>query len=390
MKHQVECLHVAVVTETFPPELNGVSLTVERAVDFLRARGHIVEVVRPRQPTDCNEQNADYILPGLALPLYPGVRFGLPAATRLRLKWSRTRPDVVHVATEGPLGWSAVQAARALGIPVTSDYRTHFPRYSNHYGVGWLAKPIDAYLRLFHNRANMTFVSTAALQNELGARGYENIAHVGRGIDTQLFNPARRSAALRAEWGLHGEALAVIHVGRLAPEKNLQAAVRAYRRIRAVRPDARMIWVGDGPHRRRLELENPGHIFVGVKRGADLAACYASADIFLFPSLTETFGNVMLEALASGVGVVAFREGAAAQHARDGVNARVVAVDDEDAFVAAAEELARSGDTLEQLRANAPQAVAGLTWPAVLREFERHLLVAAQQYRGYADALAAS
>ena len=389
MEQQVERLRVAVVTETFPPELNGVSLTVERAVDYLRARGHRVEVVRPRQPADGSGPNTDYLLPGMALPLYPGVRFGLPAATRLKLKWSRARPDVVHVATEGPLGWSALQAARALSLPVTSDYRTHFPRYSDHYGVGWLAKPIDAYLRVFHNRAHVTFVSTAVLQRELAARGYENVAHVGRGIDTHLFNPARRTEALRAQWGVPPGALAVIHVGRLAAEKNLQVAVRAYRRVRALRPDARMIWIGDGPQRRKLERENPGHVFMGVQRGAELAACYASADIFLFPSLTETFGNVTLEALASGLAVVAFKEGAAAQHARDGVNARVIAAGDEEAFVAAAAELAGAPELLHRLRANAPHAVAALTWPVVLNEFERHLLVTAQQYRDYADALAA-
>ena len=141
-----ERLRVSVVTDTYPPELNGVSLSLARAVDYLRGRGHKVEVLRPRQSADGKKPNAhdDVLLPGMGLPLYAGVQFGFPAMRRLKKRWLAQRPNVVHVATEGPLGWSALHAARALGIPVTSDYRTHFNRYSGYYGVAWLARPIDA------------------------------------------------------------------------------------------------------------------------------------------------------------------------------------------------------------------------------------------------------
>jgi glycosyltransferase involved in cell wall biosynthesis len=379
-------LRVALVTETYPPELNGVSLSVRRAVGYLRERGHEVEVVRPRQNADAETTlNEDVLFPGVALPLYPGIQFGLPATGRLRSRWSKRRPDVVHVATEGPLGWSALRAASSLGIPVTTDYRTHFQRYSGHYGVGWLARPIDGYLRRFHNRAHMTFVSTNALRRELTSRGYENLAQVGRGIDTQLFNPARRSDELRRAWRVQPEDLAVIHVGRLAPEKNLEVAVRAFEAVRAVHAGARMIWVGDGPARSRLRRANPEHIYAGVQHGTALAAHYASADLFVFPSLTETFGNVTLEALASGLALVAFDEAAAAQHARDGVSARLVASGDEDAFVQAAAQLAAAPSSRAKLRANAPEVVAHLSWPSVLSVFERHLLASAHGYRLYAN-----
>jgi glycosyltransferase involved in cell wall biosynthesis len=385
-------MHVAVVTETYPPELNGVSLTVQRAVEYLRERGHSVEVTRPRQASDRTferDDEGDVLLPGMPLPVYPGVQFGFPARRRLRARWEERRPDVVHVATEGPLGWSALNTAVAMGISVTSDYRTHFQRYSGHYGVGWLARPIESYLRTFHNRAHMTFVSTQALQRDLIARGYQNVAHVGRGIDTELFNPARRSAGLRAQWGLDAQGLAVIYVGRLAPEKNLGLAARAFERVRAVRPDARMIWVGDGPARRRLERLHPDHIFTGVQRGASLAAHYASGDLFVFPSLTETFGNVTIEALASGLAVLAFNEGAAAQHGENGVSARLVTSGEEEGFTGAALELATDPKLIAKLRAHATLAVEGLSWPAVLSGFERHLLASAHGYRLYANAVAA-
>ncbi|HEV7801283.1 MAG TPA: glycosyltransferase family 1 protein, partial [Burkholderiales bacterium] len=371
--------------------LNGVSLTVRRAVDYLRERGHTVEVVRPRQAADGSDGGGDddLLMPGMGLPVYPGVQFGFPAARRLEARWEERRPDVVHVATEGPLGWSALKAAAALGISATTDYRTHFHRYSGHYGIGWLAHPIEAYLRAFHNRAHMTFVSTAALRRDLASRGYRNVAQVGRGIDTELFNPQRRSAPLRSQWGLRADDLAVIYVGRIAPEKNLDLAVRAFDRIRVARGDARMIWVGDGPARARLEKRNPDHIFTGVQRGAELATHYASGDLFLFPSLTETFGNVTLEALASGLAVTAFAEGAASQHAVDGVSARLVEFGAEEAFVEAAAKLAADPAMIARLRRRAPLAVSALTWPAVLSAFERHLLASAHGYRLYANALAA-
>ena len=385
-------LHIALVTETYPPELNGVSLSVRRAVDYLRERGHTVEIVRPRQAADEGRRGreSELLLPGMALPLYPELRFGFPSPRALRSRWTAHRPDVVHVATEGPLGWSALRAARALGIAVTTDYRTHFQRYSSHYGVGWLARPIDAYLRAFHNRAHMTFVSTTALQRELTARGFRNLAHVGRGIDTQLFNPQRRSQRLRLSWGLRESDLGVIYVGRLAPEKNLDLAVRAYERVHAERGGSRMIWVGDGPARRRLQGRHPDHVFAGVRHGVDLASHYASADLFLFPSLTETFGNVTLEALASGLAVIAFNEAAAAQHSRDGSSARLARSGDDNAFIKAAVEVATAPMLAARLRARAPQAVAALSWASVLSALEGHLLAAAHGYRLYANASSAN
>lgn len=135
-------LRITLVSETYPPELNGVSLTLRRAVAYLRDRGHIVDVIRPRQAADRGsaERDDETLLPGMALPMYPGGQFGFPAGMRLKKKWRGERPDVVHVATEGPLGWSALHAARALGIPVTTDYRTHFPRYSGHLRRGLAGK----------------------------------------------------------------------------------------------------------------------------------------------------------------------------------------------------------------------------------------------------------
>jgi glycosyltransferase involved in cell wall biosynthesis len=364
---------IAVVTETYPPEVNGVALTVARSVEYLREQGHRVEVVRPRQRDEAPSADEEHLVPGIALPLYPGVQLGLPVLQRLRRRWRVRRPQLVHIATEGPLGWAALRVARELGITVTSDYRTQFHRYSAHYGAGWLEGLIDGYLRRFHNRAATTFVSTDALRHELAARGYRNLVTVGRGVDTALYSPAKRDPRLRAAWGVGDDDLAVLHVGRLAPEKNLYLAAQAYEAIRARHPRARMIWVGDGPARGRLQRKYPEHRYCGVMRSTALAAHYASADLFLFPSETETFGNVTLEALASGLALVAYDYGAAAQHARDGRHARLVAIGDANAFVNAAVELADSPALRARLRAAAPLAVEPLEWTRVLCIFEAHL-----------------
>ena len=236
-------LRVSVVTETYPPEVNGVATTVARFVQGLGALNHEVQLVRPRQSREDGarplEGVEEVLRSGVSIPRYPSLRMGLPSRRALTKLWMVHRPDVVHVVTEGPLGWSALQAALRLGIPVSSDLRTNFHAYSLHYGVGWLRRPIVAYLKKFHNRAACTLVPTEAMRRELAGSGFRNLQVVARGVDANLFSPARRNEALRREWGVVPSAPVVLHVGRLAPEKNLVALAEAFDAIRAAAPEAR-------------------------------------------------------------------------------------------------------------------------------------------------------
>jgi hypothetical protein len=171
-------LRIALVTETYPPEVNGVSLTVARIAEGLRQRGHELQLVRPRQAADGSTAQGgnrlrEVLVAGAPIPCYSHLRMGLPAGRELRMLWRSRRPDLVHIATEGPLGWSALRAARELGIVVTSDFRTNFQAYSGHYRMGWLRGVIWAYLRRFHNLAGCTMVPTEALRAELQAAGFE-------------------------------------------------------------------------------------------------------------------------------------------------------------------------------------------------------------------------
>lgn len=371
-------MRVAIVTETWPPEINGVALTVQSLARGLHALGHSVELVRPRQDREAQAMPPDglehVLLAGASLPRYPGLRFGLPAPCVLQRRWSERRPDALYVATEGPLGLSALGASRRLGIPACTGFHTRFDDFASHYGLRFLTPIVFAYLRRFHNRAAATLVPTVELSEFLRASGFRNVCLLRRAVDTALFRPDRRDEALRASWGLAADDLAIIHVGRIAPEKNLDLAIRAFHAIKADQPRARFVIIGDGPSRAPLAARHPDIVFTGIRRGEDLARHYACGDLFLFPSLTETFGNVTLEALASGVPVIAFDYGAAHEHIHDARAGTCVRRDSEDAFVAAASAAAaevachaRRRDPA--LRDAARNAVAALSMTSVASQF---------------------
>lgn len=367
-------LRLSVVTETWPPEVNGVALTLSRLVQGLCARNHRVQLIRPRQArADAARSDPGFeelLVRGMPIPRYPELKLGLPGKGALVRAWTLQRPDLVHIATEGPLGWSALQAARRLRLPVTSDFRTNFHAYSQHYGVGWLKTPIVAYLRKFHNLTRCTMVPTHALRAELQAIGFQNVQVVARGVDTHLFSPARRSAALRAAWGARDDTMVMVAVGRLASEKNLDMVLRAHEAMRATGADVRLVFVGDGPQRAALQQRCPDAVFAGIRRGEDLAAHYASADLFAFASLTETFGNVTIEALASGLPVLAFDTAAAGEWVRHGVNGWLLPVDDADGFVRQAAVLAREPALVRTGAARARAQVAQLDWQQITQQVE--------------------
>jgi glycosyltransferase involved in cell wall biosynthesis len=374
-----EALRVAVVSETWPPEVNGVAATASRVVAELRGRGHTLQLLRPRQhpgDTAVHEAGFDEVLvPGLPVPRYPQLKMGLPSRALLRRLWGLQRPDVVHLVTEGPLGWGALQAARALGLPVVSDFRTNFHAYSRHYGAAWLQRPIVGYLRHFHNRTACTMVPTAALRAELLAQGFENLRVVARGVDTRQFDPAHRSDELRRSWGAGPGDMVVVHVGRIAPEKNLETLIAAHAAMHERDPRLKLVFVGDGPARAALQQRCPQAHFAGLQRGAALSAHVASADVFLFPSVTETWGNVVPEAMASGLAVVAFDCAAAAQLVRHGHSGLLARVGDEAGFRATAARLAGALGEARALGAQARRAALQLDWGRIAREVEA-------EYRG--------
>ncbi|MET0612065.1 MAG: glycosyltransferase family 1 protein [Pseudomonas caspiana] len=372
-----QILHITLITETFAPEINGVANTLGRLCDGLRQRGHRVELVRPRQPSDAGLAADDLMLcRGWPIPGYPGLQWGQSSMHKLLRRWQRQRPDVLYIATEGPLGLSALRAARRLGITVISGFHTNFAQYTQQYGMGFMNRLLTHYLRWFHNRSKVTLVPSVSQKVALERRGFERIELLSRGVDSVLFHPSKRSQALRDSWGLSAGDIAVLHVGRLAPEKNLCLLQSSFDALRSKYPQRqlKLVIVGDGPQRAALQQQLPDAVFCGTQRGETLAEHYASGDVFLFPSLTETFGNVVLEALASGLGVVAYDEAAAGQHIRHGHNGALAMPGDEAAFIDAACWLLEDSETLRRVRLNARQHASRQGWGAIIDLFERKML----------------
>jgi glycosyltransferase involved in cell wall biosynthesis len=357
-------------------------MTLSRLVAGLAARGHEVEVVRPRQDGEKKipgrERRSghvtEWLVPGLPIPFYHTLKIGLPIWGALRRRWAATPPDIVHVATEGPLGLAALRAARRLGLPVTSGFHTNFHHYGGHYGLNRLRAAIVAYLRWFHNRTACTMVPTDELRGQLAAHAFARLVVIARGVDTDLYSPGNRSRELRASWGAGPDDPVLVYVGRLAAEKNLGLVVQTFLLMQKSEPRARCVLVGDGPERMALEKKFPQFCFAGMRRGQDLAAHYASADVFVFPSMTETFGNVVTEAMASGLVVLAFDYAAARQHIRPGVNGATVPLGDAPAFLAGAEGLLARRGSWPALRASARASALDITWDKIVTCFERELL----------------
>jgi glycosyltransferase involved in cell wall biosynthesis len=368
---------LAIVTETFPPEINGVAMTFGVIARELGRRGHEVTVYRPGRsdlaPGDSHPEFTEVALPGFPIPGYSLLRLGLPAGGRLQREWRNDRPDLVHVATEGPLGASAVTAARAVGVPVTSSFHTNFHAYAKHYGFPLFGRTVLSWLRHVHNRTRQTFVPTAELCRELAQLGFRDLAVVSRGVDTHQFQPALRSPTLRSSWGVAPGEPVVLHAGRMAAEKNYPLLFRAYAAMRAANPRCRFVLVGDGPLRAGLQRAHPECVFTGFISRAELARHYASADIYLHASLTETFGNVLTEAMASGLAVAGFDYAAARQFVQSGRNGLSVPCSEPEGLIAAGVKLARDPALRTRLRSAARATVEPQSWENVIGRFEADL-----------------
>lgn len=320
-------LRISLVTETYFPQINGVSRTLERLVRHCAGHGDLLQLLLPRYPGVAAELPAGVTRQAwraVPLPGYSEVVLPLVTPAMAARALGGFRPDLVHIATEGPLGRAALVAARRLKLPVVSSYHTNFAEYLTLYHAGLLAPLCWHYLRRFHNATRMTFCPTPSTRRELEARGFRNVAVWSRGVDSERFHPAKRDLALRSALGVSPDEIVLAYAGRLAAEKNLDMLVEAWAAL-PERGRCRLLFIGDGPLRGRLEARAGSRcLFVGYRQGEELAQMYASADLFVFPSLTETFGNVVLEAMASGLPAIGFAVQGPGDIIQDGRTGRLV------------------------------------------------------------------
>ncbi|HXB24183.1 MAG TPA: glycosyltransferase family 1 protein [Gemmatimonadaceae bacterium] len=298
-------LRLALFCDSYLPQLNGVSLLLERLVDAVRDRGGAVRVFTTTDPHATYDPEIRR-WPSVPLWLYPEHRLSLPTPASIKRELDAWRPTIVHAASPFGLGLAARRGARSLGIPFVSSYHTSWSAYTKFYGLGFLSNFAWRYLRWFHNSGDRTYAPTEATRQELELHGVRRTAIWSRGVDTARFTPSARSAALRARLGASDNTVVCAYVGRLGAEKGLAIAMEGMHRVVA-RAGANVVCAiaGDGPYEAECRrLAPPGTIFMGRLSGPELSEFYASADVFIFPSATDTFGNVILEAMASGLPVV--------------------------------------------------------------------------------------
>lgn len=348
------------------------AMTLGRLANLLGRKGVQVDVFAPfRRERETSPEDRFHLhhVPGFPIPKYRELCFGWPAFQKLRAEWQRNPPSIVHVATEGPLGWSAARVAKELEIPVISSFHTNFHNYSQHYGIGLLNTALLSWLRSFHNKTLRTFAPSTDLIADLQKEGFKNLRLLARGVDTHAFSPEHRSEPLRAEWGADEDTPVLLYTGRIAEEKNLPLVIKAHRNILATLPHAKLVFVGDGPMLTSIKNMLPEAIFTGMKTGRALATAYASADAFLFASTTETFGNVVTEAMASALPVLAYDYAAPHRLIEHGTSGLLAPFNDERAFLALADWLANNRHAWKKMGSAARKSVLPLSWDSIVDSY---------------------
>ena len=371
-------LHIAIVTETFSPEINGVAHTLDILVSGLDKMGHRLSLIRPHQGKSEIHKYDKCIVTnytkGFNIPGYPGLQLGFPHLQRINKWWKSDPPDVIYIATEGPLGYAALRVAKKLDIPALSGFHTNFHQYTSHYKFGVLKNLIFRYLKHFHNATKGTLVPDPELANKLCQQGIKPVHVMARGVDTKLFTPEKRDLQLRKKWGANNDDIVLLCVGRVAAEKNLTLAIRSFRVLQQHFSDIKMVIVGNGPLHKTLSRDNTDITFTGEIADNELAQHYASSDVFLFPSETETFGNVTLEAMASGLTVVAFDYAAAKTHIQHKHNGLVITPGNYDEFISTCLDIVKNRQLIKSIGSLAREYSYNLGWHHIVRQFENLLL----------------
>ena len=374
-------MRVLYCTDTFPPQINGVSVVTELSVSGLARRGWECAVVAPRYPAasgtawrgdgPAGDDVPVTSLPSVAVPGYPELRLATSGQRTIRRIVERFRPDLVHCATEFSVGRMGQRAAAAANVPLVSSYHTDFGRYAEAYGMSWLRGPVTSYITRFHGRSLRVYTPSAIAKGDLANSGLKHVQVWGRGVDTAVFNPRRRTQELRERLGM-GSRFTFVYVGRLAAEKQVDVVIEAFRQAAAQVPRGVMhlVVAGTGPCEAALRAAAPDDVtFLGfLDRTTDLPDLYANCDAFVFASVTETLGLVVLEAMASGLPIIAAPAGGVRDHLRDGLNGVTYEAGDAAAMARAMVLLLNEWEFTRRLARHARRTAEALSWD---RELDR-------------------
>ena len=346
-------MKIAFFTETFLPKVDGIVTRLTKTIEYLVKNGDDVIVFCPEGSPN-NYKGAKIVgVAAMPLPLYPELKLGLPGPA-VSDALENFQPDLIHVVNPAVLGLGGIWLAKTNNIPLIASYHTHLPKYLEYYGMGMLEPLLWELLKAAHNQALLNLCTSTAMVNELESKGIKRTALWQRGVDTNSFKPEYRNQNMRTKLlGSYPDTGSLlIYVGRLSAEKQIERIKPVLENI----PDASLALVGDGPYRNQLEkiFENTKTNFVGYLAGEELASAYASGDIFLFPSSTETLGLVLLEAMAAGCPVIGANKGGIPDIINDGINGCLYDPDQEDngekSLIDATKKILRDSSTKEKMR----------------------------------------
>ncbi|ACL69869.1 glycosyltransferase family 4 protein [Halothermothrix orenii] len=363
-------MKVALFTDTFSPQINGVTKNLDKLINYYEKHGIKYIVFAPKMPEIKDYMENNIIrLASLKFILYPECRVSLPNYFKIKEKLDKFKPDLIKVITPFNLGLCGLRYSKRNNIPLIASYHTNFDKYLSYYNLRFLEKPVWNFLKWFHGQSSLNLCPSKMTKRELEEKGIENIRVWGRGIDTDLFSPEKRSNNVRKRYNFENK-LALLYVGRLAPEKNLKLLIKAVKLLnKKYKNKISLILTGEGPMFSELkEIAPENTIFTGYLTGKTLASIYVSSDVFVFPSVTETYGNVILEAMASGLPVVAFDAGGVKENLIDRYNGLACFRNNIDDFVNKIEEVISNESLRETLGQNARQHALNNTWNEVFNE----------------------
>lgn len=367
-------MKIAIFTDTFAPQINGVTKNLNRLLNYFTDRGIEYLLFAPETETKTGsiyEKNV-IRLKSLNFFLYPELKFTLPNYLKIRSKLMKFNPDLFHLITPFNIGLTGLYAARQSDSPIVASYHTNFDQYLDYYNINFLEKAAWKYLRWFHDQALRNYCPSEETRKELAERNFINLDIWGRGIDSNLFSPEHRDSEFIQKHELEDK-ISILYVGRIAREKNLSLLLDSFKSLnQKYSSKIRLIITGDGPELKSLKKEAPDSvIFTSFKKGRELSQIYASADIFAFPSVTETYGNVIIEAMASGLPVVAIPAGGVKENLINRYNGLAVKKNEPQEFSSKLEQLLINDHLRDALAHNARQYTLEKSWDHVFEQLHK-------------------
>ncbi|MGG3625821.1 glycosyltransferase family 1 protein [Bacillus gobiensis] len=303
-------MKIAIFTDTFVPDVNGVAKTLKRYTEYLEKNGHSYIVFAPESTVETKFSNHIHRFSSLPFFLYPECRLALPKFHQIKAEIHQFKPDLIHIATPFNMGLCGLHYAKKWNIPLVGSYHTNFDQYLSYYDLQLLSRFFWKYMHWFHKPFQKIFAPSEETLNELKSKKFQNLSLWKRGVDCLNFSPSHSTPDVKKNYSINDDTYLLSYVGRLAPEKDLKSLLKAAEHPLLAEKNIHWLIVGDGPMKHHLESQAPPNMTIaGYKKGKELSEIYASSDLFVFPSPTETFGNAALEALASGTPVIGANSG---------------------------------------------------------------------------------